>query len=199
MSYDYNWPIAFKEAFGGKRHLLDEHCNEVYHTVLLPFIRTKASSESDAKDICSTVIARFWKKFYVNKDMLPENVNGYMVTMSKNALYQFYNTINKKKEWVSLLESNDLVKVAKEDSLDVLELFGESEEERMYRAFGRAFSSMGEKCKQLLRMNVIEGKRIKEISSILGFPTPNAATQKKVNCLKKLRKLTYLEINHQNR
>ena len=200
MGYTYKWSSAFEAAFAGKRTLLDEHIHQIYHSFLFPFVKAKTHSDDDCFEICSAVIAKFWEKFYVRQETLPNNVNAYLNTMARNATFHFFNLKTREKKTLSFIDESRLKRIVENDSNgnDPLELNAEhNEKEKLYQALEVAFDKLGERCRDLLRLNILENKRIRDIASLMGFPSPNAATQKKVSCFKKLKKLLYLEIYQQ--
>lgn len=200
MAYEYNWFLAFKEANEDNRSLLDEHIHEVYQSFLLPFAKSKTNSESAALEICSNVLTKFWEKFYIRKDAIPDDPNRYLNTMLRNAIYYHYNLKNREEKIISSIDSSQF-KVMLSNQTSILSQTDEDLEKKEFLlvSLERAFKNLDEKCRKLIKMNVFENIKIKDIKSVMGFPTANATTQKKVLCLKNLRKLTYFEIQNQNK
>ncbi len=195
MAYEYNWPLAFEDARKDNRKLLDEHIYEVYQSFLLPFAKSKTNSEDAALEICSNVLTKFWEKFYVKQDSIPQDPNRYLNTMLRNAIYYYYNLKNKEEKIISSINSSRFkIILSDEENIEDKE-----DKEMLLVSLEKAFEQLDEKCKKLIKMNVFKNIKIKDIKSAMGFPTANAATQKKVLCLKNLRKLTYFEIQHQNK
>lgn len=197
MPYNYNWENAFQKARDGNRKLLDRHIKEAYQTVLFPFVKKKSGSSETAKEVCISVVSKFWEKFYVMGEKLPNNVNGYMYIMAKNALLHYMKTKEKQRKKLVFLEEEKLHHIL-ESSLNTPSKYSE-EKEMLYISLNKAFGKIGERCKELLEMNIIEKKTIRKIAPIMGFPSENAATQKKVSCIKKMRKLIYYEIRNQSK
>lgn len=196
MEYTYQWKEAFEMAFKGKRKLLDEHISHFYTNKLFPLIKTKVKSGDLAHEVCSSTIAKFWKKFYVRKDALPENVNGYLYTMANNSVFYSFKMKKKEREVVNKLKNSTLKDIILGNAVEK-DFTQKSEKEEMYQALDTAWIQMDEKCQKLLKLNILERQTIRSIAPTMSFPSENAATQKKVSCLKKLRKLAYLEFHRQ--
>lgn len=198
MEYTYDWPKAFELAKLDKRKLLDEHIEKAYYSKLIPGMTGKLGSKEDAFNICSLVIKKFWERFYIRGEALPKNVNGYLFTMANNAVIDYRKMKNKKRE-VELdldLVTNRFQKYFVDQSISDDKVDHE-EKENMYNALELAFGNLCSKCKTLLQYNIFEKKKIKTIYQELGFPTPNAATKKKISCINELKKLVYYEFNNQ--
>ncbi len=193
MAFKYDWPLAFEKSWAGERRMLDLHIAKVYQELLLPLAISKTHSMEMAEDVCSDVITKFWKKFHKNRDPLPENVNAYLNTMTQHSVFYFFNMKKKKSSLVEYMDDESLRLLVEKDISSNHEFHsGMSDEElKLKQILSRAFHSIGETCRELLRLNVIEKERISRIWSKLGFSTPNAATQRKVACLKKMRKLMF--------
>ena len=130
------------------------------------------------------------------KEALPDNVNGYMYVMTKNALIHYSKTKEKQRKQLIFLEEQELHSVMNKN-ISLADESDSSEKEMLHSSLNKAFNRLGERCRELLRMNILEKNTIRKIAPLMGFPTENAATQKKVSCIKKMRKLIYHEIRNQ--
>ncbi len=174
---------------------MDEHIRRVNDDILFPFLKAKTQSTDDAREICSMVITKFWERFVVRGEEIPKNVNGYIYTMAHNAFINFSKVKDRMMKQHVELKTDRLNNIFVSDG-DSMSTGGKQEEEKMYTALESAFAKLGEKCRKLIKMNVYEKKKIKDIHQELGIPTANAATKKKVSCINNLRKLMYQEIHH---
>lgn len=195
MEQKFDWILAFEKAHNGNRKLLDKHLKDAYHSILMPFIARKAQSESDAEEICSQAITKFWERFYILKEPLPDNVNGYLYTIGMNTYFYYYRMKNKLKKHEVNLDMNDLSQVFTSKLADDSNLEEQHEKELMFGAIERGLSKMCETCRNILRMNIFEGKKLKDIYQNLGIPSSNAASKKKIKCINKLIKYAYKELH----
>lgn len=199
VTYQFDWKSAFEAARQGRRTILDEHIDEAREAVLLPMLRAKTRSLHDAEEVMSLVITKFWERFYVKEETLPDNVNGYLYTMANNAFFHYSKKQDKKKKQFVNLDIGEMNRVFEERGGNE-SAFGNhnkhQEKERLLTALESSFKELGEKCRKLLTLFIYEKKRMKDIYQLLGIPTANAATKKKESCINNLRKLMYKEIHH---
>ncbi len=198
MSYTFDWRKAFGEAEEENRKLLDEHIGKVYTDKLFPIIRAKAASDDETHMICTLAIKKFWERFFINKEKLPDNVNGYLFRMANNAFLDHRKLKSREKIKTSSVDLEKVNQLLSPHFVDDSTTFGQvdpfEEKEQIYVALEQAFIKLDTKCKDLLKLNFFEKKRIKDIYQQLNIPTANAATKKKDSCLKKLEKFMYKEM-----
>ncbi len=199
MSFQFNWEKAFEKARSGDRRMMNEHVSNLYSNVLYPYLKEKAHHIEDVKDISNRVIEIFWQRFYINAQELPKNVNGYVYRMAMNAFVQFKRRKNKKNSTEVILNNEDhefifnSINNSVEDSHMIKN--DQEEKEEMLTLMLKVFDKLEEKCKKIIKLNIYEGIRMKEIADIMGFATANAATKKKIHCLQHIKKLMYSEIS----
>lgn len=199
MNYQFNWSSAFETAFNGSRRLLDEHIDKAKDQVLMPMLRAKARNNNDAEEVASLVITKFWERFFVKEEVLPDNVNGYLYTMANNAFFHHSKMKDKHTKQFLNLDIGEMNQVF-EGKVGEQPTFSSQnvhdEKEKLFQALEDSFKNLGDKCKQLLKMFIFEKKKMKDIHKVLDIPTANAATKKKESCINKLRKLMYKEIHN---
>ncbi len=170
-----------------------------YQGVLVPVLRKKTQSEEDAMEIAGMVVEKFWNRFVNRGEDPPKNVNGYLFVMANNAFIAFARERKKREHSTVELDVNRL-KHSFSDRLESEPNYEEGkkqeQKEQVYVAMEDAVRKLGEKCRELLHLNIFERKRIKDIFQGLGIPTANAATKKKDACIRNLRKLLYVEIRN---
>lgn len=195
MKQNYNWEKAFEEAYNGNKKLLDKHLKDAYDNILMPFISLKSQSKRDAEEISSQAITKFWERFFVLREPLPDNVNGYLYTIGLNTYFYHYKMKNKVKKQEVILDMNDLSQVFVNQIANDSDLELKQEKEKLYEAIERGLAKMCQTCKDIIRMNVFERKKLKDFYSKLGLPSSNAASKKKVKCINKLIGYAYKELH----
>lgn len=195
MEQKFNWTLAFEEAHNGNKKLLDKYLENAYHTILIPFISKKAKSISDAEEIASQAITKFWERFYILQEPLPKNVNGYLYTIGVNTQFYYYKMKNKLKKREVNLDMNDLSQAFTSQLIDNSDLEEQEGKELLFEAIERGLNKMCDTCRALLKLNIFENKKLKDIYESLGIPTANAASKKKIKCINKLIKYAYKELH----
>lgn len=197
VTYQFDWKTAFEAAKEGRRKILDEHIDKAREAVLLPMLRAKTRSQNDAEEIMSLVVTKFWERFYIKEETLPDNVNGYLYTMANNAFFHYSKKQKKKQQQFVNLDIGEMNQVFEKRAGDEPTFGSENkheEKERLLTALESSFKDLGDKCKQLLTLFIYEKKRMKDIYQTLGIPTANAATKKKESCINNLRKIMYKKL-----
>ncbi len=196
MKLQCDWNDAFQQARRGKTSFIEKKMDHVYHNVLYPQIFNLCKSSDLAYDICSIAITKFWEKFYVKEHELPKDVDSYLFIMTRNAYRQYHKMESKRNDIITSLDE-DRLKMALENTGrgDYDSNMEYDEKELYYRALENAFNKMGEKCKEILKRNIIEKQKIRSLALEMGFSTENAASQKKISCVKKLKKLVFIELS----
>jgi len=198
MNDKLNWKEAFDEALKGDRKLLDQKIKLAYEEIILPAIKPKIRNISESKDLANEVILKFWDRFYVVGEPLPQNVNGYLYTMATNKVYKHTQVQSKLK--VNRVDLDDvnfkcvLNKITAPDDSEEM-----NEKESKYQAIERAVAQLCNTCKKIVQFCYFERRKLKDCYQELGIPSANAASKKKVNCLKKLIKFTYKELREEEK
>lgn len=195
MEQGYNWEMAFDEAFNGKNKMLDKHLRDAYDNILMPFVTAKCQSKSEAEEISNQAITKFWERFYVLREPLPDNINGYLYTIGLNTHFYHSKMKNKLKKKEVVFDMNDLNYAFKNQLTNDSNIGLKQERENLYEAIERGLARMCQKCRDIIRMNVLEKKKLKDFYVQLGFPSSNAASKKKVKCMNKLIKYAYQELH----
>lgn len=116
--------------------------------------------------------------------------------MANNSIFYSFKMKEREREIVKELKTSELRDTVL-NGLVERDFTQTSEKEEMYQALDAAWKFLEERCQKLLKLNMLEKQTIRSIAPIMDFPTENAATQKKASCLKRLRKLAYLEFHRQ--
>jgi len=189
-----NWKKAFSNAFNGNRSLLDSSILLAYNDIVIPTIRSKTNSLAQVMDLANEVLAKFWQRFYVLEESLPENVNGYLYIMAMNKAFQHNKLQAKLRKQKVELDDRDLERqfnsLEEENTVARLE-----DNEDKYIAMQRAVKRLCETCKNLIDISYFKKVKLKNSFAELGFTSANAASKKKVRCLNKLIKYAYEELN----
>ncbi len=204
MAYPFDWQLAFNKAKENDRTLLDEHFKMAYQQFLFPNLISKTKNPDTANEICSIVISKFWERFFLDGEPLPESVENYLFVMSNNAFFYHAKTQQRKmQKSVSVAPENmNFVfnSLQAEEGTDLERQEMHVEKDRMFSALEIGMKKLKEPCHSLLKAVIFEKKRLNKIHADFGIPTPNAASKKKNHCLDKLRKIAYLELaNLKNR
>lgn len=195
MQFKFDWILAFDQAFNGERKLLDRHMEHAFQEILLPFISNKSKSTSDAEEIACESLTKFWERFYILKEPLPENVNGYLYTIGLNSLFNYYRMKNKFTKRTTLVDTSEMSQKYGSKLTEDYSLESFTEKETLYQAMELGLAKMCQSCKKILQLYIFENKKLKEIYKELNIPTANAASKKKTKCINKLIKYTYKELN----
>lgn len=190
MKYNYRWREAFKLANNGNRFLLDEHIAKAYAELVIPIIRLKYRGEVD--DLANDVMSKFWERFFVLEVALPENVNGYIYTMTVNRVFKANRMDSKLVAQKVDLDEIDFKKMLESKGLDNRHILQENEDK--HESISAAIRRLCDTCRKIIQYSFFEKRKLKDCYEDLNLPTANAASKKKVKCLNKLIKYSYEEL-----
>jgi len=192
-----NWNKAFEQSQNGNRLMLDDHIRIAYHQILIPVIKSKIKSTTDIQDLANEVVTKFWERFYVLEEILPENVNGYLYTMAMNKVYH-HSKFNSKLRNIQInLEDVSLKAMLNSLSTDDNHK-NHREKEKKIMAMESAIQRLCSQCKKIIVYSFFQKMKLKDCYKELGIPTANAASKKKIKCLNKLIAFAYQELSEIN-
>ena len=152
--------------------------NQIYE-VAQKIIRKFNGSREDGEDVFQDALVGFFKLARTHK--LPDGVNteAYLLTMCKNI---WFKKFKQKPQNVDLSEQfADLPFEDKSLSATI------DDEQKYFQAILE--NKLGDSCYKLIIYFYYENRRMKEIAQLLSLSNEQVAKNKKVACMKKLKKL----------
>ncbi len=163
---------------------------QTYYPKVKKFVSSRNGSSDDAKDIFQEVILQLYLKI-TDSRLLEEGINigGFIIQSAQN---KWVDKIRKDKR---LEFTEDVVNVSNTKSaLDNNNLTALLNKERTL-VIDKILSSIGDKCKELLRLSIFYNLSMKEIAEKLGFSSEDSAKTQHYKCKLKLIQL-YKENPH---
>ncbi|MFY0674410.1 MAG: sigma-70 family RNA polymerase sigma factor [Bacteroidia bacterium] len=142
-------------------------------------MRPKGAQPEDVKDLFQEAVLVFIRKVVEEKEQINCTIKTYITTICK---YQWNNKVNKlshRKTTITETFQQDVVTDIKDFET----------EETQFGVLDMVLKKVGEKCKNLLNLFYIEGKKMDEIAEIMGFSGINSAKTQKYKCIEKARKM----------
>ncbi len=158
----------------------DDKALSTLYTRLLPKVKRLAKQfklkDIDAYDVFQESILKFYD--YVKLDKFNEKyaIDAFVVTVARNKIIDIIRKNNSRVE-VEIVDSTYLGKDIEYDTYSV------NEKRNTLEAL---FSSIGEKCKELLLLSIYDKRSMKEISTMLGFSSQDSAKTQSYKCKQKL-------------
>ncbi|MDY8136933.1 hypothetical protein [Aquimarina sp. 2201CG5-10] len=178
-----------KQAIEGNELPFDRFLKDLFKQ-LKPKLLSLTQSPQEVEDIFIASMQKFWERFVVNQEKLPENSIGYIFVMCKNNWL-----ISKRHPWNSVVlkeaisedhKFNDQNNTNIDNSIENLEV-----EWTQKRALSEALDSLSEKCKTLMESEINPEIKLKDLQQQLEFQNYQALAQAKYNCKKRLIKKVY--------
>ena len=149
-------------------------------------IYRSGGSRADAKDIYQEALIILYRKALTPSFQLTSQLGTFLFGVAR-ILWQNEIKMRGKTTTDSYTEQDNA-----ELSQDINT---EIEEERKLQLAEKAIASIGEKCKQILKLFYLDQKSMAEIAELLGYSSENTAKNQKFKCLESARKKLE-EINH---
>lgn len=159
----------------------DDRALEQLYKELFPKVRRIVSKYNtrgiDAYDIFQESILRFYDYVKQNKFNEKQSIDAFVITVAKNKTIDYLRKNSSKfeasmedgmTESYEVPETNILEMTEKNESLKAI------------------FSTIGEKCKELLLLSVFDRRSMVEIAETLGFSSENSAKTQNYKCKQKL-------------
>lgn len=176
-----------EQAIQGNELPFDRFVKDLFEQ-LKPKLLSLTQSQQEAEDIFIGAMQKFWERFVVHQEKLPENSIGYIFVMCKNNWL-----ILKRHPWNSVVLKETISEDQKSndpnntnDSIENLEI-----EWFQKRALSEALDSLSQKCKTLMQTEIDPNTKLKDLQQSLGFMSYQALVQAKYNCKKRLVKKVY--------
>jgi len=143
------------QAIKGNELPFNRFVEDLYKS-LLPKLMAFTNSKTDAEDIFITSMQKYWERFVIKQEKLPQNSKGYIYTMCKNAW-----RISIKHPWNKVVLNDDLYEYhildLKNDDAD-----GVEHKDLRRKALYDALNSLSEKCKALMESELDKSTKLKE-------------------------------------
>ncbi|MEL6560550.1 MAG: hypothetical protein AAFQ94_20330 [Bacteroidota bacterium] len=181
---------AIKNAILGDENLFNKFIENIY-SELLPKLTAMTSSVDSARDVFIRSVQKFWERFVIKQEQLPENTVGYIFMMCKNAWL-----MQKRNQWNMVALTSESYSYPEADGYDHYLLESEhsvkdSEYLNRQKALTLALEQMSEKCKQLIETELDKQVKLKDLQDELGYPNYQSLVQAKYNCKKRLTKMVF--------
>ncbi len=177
----------FKKAFSNKEILNlirngDEDKALAYlYKKVLPKVKNLVKKyridDIDAYDIFQEALLKFYD--YVKRDKFNEKytIEAFMITIARNKIIDITRVLKNRPE----VEISDL-NHSEEYNQDSNSMISEERKKNL----DDLFSSIGERCKELLLLSIFDKRSMTEISETLGFSSENSAKTQNYKCKQKL-------------
>ncbi|MBQ4818909.1 hypothetical protein [Aquimarina sp. MMG016] len=178
-----------EQAIQGNELPFDRFLKDLFEQ-LKPKLLSLTQSRQEAEDIFIAAMQKFWERFVIRQEKIPENSMGYIFVMCKNNWL-----ISKRHPWNSIVlkevlsedhKLNDQHNLNADDPMENLEV-----EWLQKRALSQALDTLSEKCKTLMQSEMDPNTKLKDLQRQLGFQNYQALVQAKYNCKKRLIKKVY--------
>lgn len=181
---------AIKNAILGDEVLFNKFIENIY-SELLPKLIVLTSSVDSARDVFIQSIQKFWERFVIKQEQLPENTVAYIYRMCKNAWL-----MQKRNQWNMVMLTSEPYSYQAVDGSDHFLLESDQavkDSEDLYRqkALTLALEQMSEKCKQLIEAELDKQVKLKDLQDELGYHNYQSLVQAKYNCKKRLAKMVF--------
>ncbi len=152
---------------------------------LYPKLCLLTRSSDDIKDSYLASMLKFWERFVILKEDLPNNPTGYIYIMCKNAL------LLKKRNTKIQVDVNgfneELIKNSfAEKYSDERQIAAENNDLLKHRALSTALDTLSPKCKALMELEFDKEIKIKDLMVKYEYSNYQALVQAKYNCKKRL-------------
>lgn len=157
---------------------------------LRPKLVSLTNSDQETEEIFLLSMQKFWERFVINEESLPQNPVGYVFIMCKNAWL-----MSKRHPWNAVLLKENIGdhQITQETSYNL------ADEPKEYlelewlkkRALSEALDTLSPKCRTLMQSEIDPNIRLKDLQKSLGFNNYQALVQAKYNCKKRLIKKVY--------
>ncbi len=152
---------------------------------LQPKLQAITNCEHDTKDVYLICMQKFWERFVINKEPLPNNCNGYIYVMCRNAFL-----LKKREIKSSFVLSGDIEKhqmAIHAHTLPNEKKDNSAEDELLkYNALAIALETLCPKCKSLIENDLDKETKLKDLMVEFGYSNYQALVQAKYNCKKRL-------------
>ncbi len=154
---------------------------------LFPKLYAFTQSKEDCNEIYIISMQKFWERFVIEQKEIPDNIEGYIFMMCKNAWLR-----DKRGTWEKIKNKSADIEGAENKEIHDLEKAYEPEvvfeEYLKKKALTLALDDLCSKCRQLIEYKLTPKTDFKELQQKLGYVSYNALTQAMYNCKKRLAK-----------
>jgi len=198
-----DWRHVIDAARQGSSRAFDLQVVAVYQNYHKKALIGVVGSEKECWEIYLLAVTKFWEKYIMAGNTLPEkNINGYLFMMCKNV---YYDKCRKKNS--ATAQSTFLVndfKTIKQDKYSKAEnpdseqdiLHSDQQNEAYLFKLNKAIEKLCDDCKAIVEENILGNLKLKELKEKIKYGGGyQAIVQKKKRCLKKLTKYFYQELN----
>lgn len=182
---------TIQTARDGDDRAFSQFFNQLYASCKVQLI-AYANSEEQVREAFSEVMFKFWQKFVIEQNPLPQtNIKGYIFTMAK---YYLIDEQRKKSKYRIISDeglSNSEVTYMKTEE----DFWKEQEIEDNYlEALKQAIPKLGKKCRALFHLILKGLEKPKDLWRPLGYNNARTLSVIKSNCLQKLKIETVIEL-----
>ena len=184
------------QAKNGNPTKLNQFLQELYQKGKVSLL-SLTKSEVDAEEYFAIAVAKFWQKFVISDQPLPEkNIEGYIYTMAK------FLCVDKKRSTTRLkivADGDTALQERKEFSEEMKTTRELMEEEHTYNrkkeAMKRGIAKLGLKCQKLFKTIMEQGiEKSSQLFGLLGLKNARAVTVLRYECTRQLKKKAALEL-----
>lgn len=184
------------QAKQGNPTQLNQFLQELYQKGKVSLLNL-TKSEVDAEEYFAIAVAKFWQKFVINNQPLPDtNIEGYIYTMAK------FLCLDQKRSTTRLkivADGDTALQERKEYSEEIKTTTELMEEENNYdrkkEAMTRGIARLSVKCQNLFKAIMEKGiEKPSKLFAMLGLENARAVTVLRYECTRQLRKKAALEL-----
>lgn len=138
-----------------KKTTLIEHAWLRYQQQLLSFVRTKIDNREDAEELVNDVFLKLTKM--ANKNAMPQHISGWLYQVTKNHIVDYYRTKNNR-----LPIPDDLLDAEEETTII----------QQLSHCLLPMIKDLPDRYQHPLRLSEIEGKKYKQVATVLDLTIP---------------------------
>ena len=157
----------------------------------MPKLKKLTVSGAEAEDIFMEGVFTFLKKFFYEGQQVPKNVEGYFYRICYNIWFDLQH--QRKKNRFEATQKDQRPNqggyaIEEESFLEYARTV----------AFGRGVEKLKGNCKKIFEAHVEEGRKLKDLWGIMGYPSYQSLIQAFYRCKKKLTMLVFEELQQAN-
>jgi RNA polymerase sigma factor (sigma-70 family) len=167
--------IVYRIKTAQDKEILQWLYSSVYPKVRRYVIGNNGSTD-DSKDVFQEAVLILYKLIIDNKYDLIKDIEGYLITVSKNL---WINTCRRTNRHVKIELADNPVQVENSALINLIMT-------EKWDAFQKLFDMIGDRCKQLLMYSTFEKISMEEIAIKMDFANANTAKTTNYRCKQKL-------------
>lgn len=144
-----------------------------YYPNIYRYVLSRGGTEEHAKDVFQDSVLTLFEVIMNNRLQSSERIGGYLMRTAKNCWIDLYRKESK------MIVNHDEIPEQQENTDYLLT-------KEKNQLIEQVLDSIGERCKELIRMVIYQGYSMKEIAEKMQFSSENSAKSQHYKCRQKL-------------